>query len=146
MLPRFPGSDAEGKTVRLSDVRGRAAVVYFYPKDDTPGCTKEACGFRDAFQKYTTRGIAIFGVSRDSADSHQAFRGKYALPFVLVADVDGNVQRAYGVASFMGVPSAMASRVTFLVGKDGTIARVFPQVDPGVHATEVLDAVDAVAP
>src|SRR5262249_28048869 len=74
--PEVSGLDAEGKTVRLSDVRGRPAVVYFYPKDDTPGCTKETCGFRDAFDKYTAQGITIFGVSRDSSDSHRVFRGK----------------------------------------------------------------------
>jgi peroxiredoxin Q/BCP len=135
--PELVAEGAGGEVVRLSEQRGKHAVVYFYPKDDTPGCTKEACAFRDAFDLYTERGITIFGVSRDDAESHREFREQYELPFPLVADVDGKVQAAYGVPSVFG----MAARVTFIVGRDGKITRVFPEVDPGLHADEVLAAI-----
>jgi len=136
--PEIVGTTRDGRPAALSTLRGHAAVVYFYPKDETPGCTHEACAFRDAFAKYEERHVTIFGVSRDSEASHEQFRAKHSLPFPLVADEDGTVARAYGVVSTLG----MASRVTFLVGKDGRIARVWPDVDPGVHAREVLAAVD----
>ncbi|MGD8862474.1 MAG: peroxiredoxin [Myxococcales bacterium] len=132
--PEVVGEDADGQTIKLSEQRGSPAVVYFYPKDDTPGCTKEACAFRDAFDRYTRMGITIFGVSRDDAESHREFRQEYELPFPLVADTDGAVQKAYGVPSTFG----MASRVTFLVDGQGRIAHVWPDVDPGVHADQVL--------
>jgi peroxiredoxin Q/BCP len=136
--PDFEGRDAAGKTVRLSEFAGKDRVVYFYPKDETPGCTKEACAFRDAFTKYTDRGVVLFGVSRDSEESHAKFREHHSLPFALVADENGSVQKAYGVPSKMGV---LASRVTFLIGKDGKVEHVWENVDPGVHAAEVLAAV-----
>jgi thioredoxin-dependent peroxiredoxin len=137
VAPDLVGTDADGGKQRLSDVKGKLAVVYFYPKDDTPGCTKEACAFRDAFDKYKAAGVTIFGVSRDSEESHRKFRQNHSLPFPLVADESGDVQRAYGVPSKMGI---MAARMTFLVGRDGKIAHVWPDVDPGVHAVEVLAA------
>jgi peroxiredoxin Q/BCP len=136
VAPDFAGHDLTGKTVRLSDARGHAAVVYFYPKDGTPGCTTEACAFRDAWRQYEQRGVAVFGVSRDSDESHKEFRAKHSLPFPLVADEDGSVDRAYGVPSLLG----MSKRVTFLVSADGKITHVWPDVDPGVHADEVLRA------
>jgi thioredoxin-dependent peroxiredoxin len=137
--PDFEGRDVSGKTVRLSDVRGHAAVVYFYPKDETPGCTHEACAFRDSFARYEAKKITVFGVSHDSWDSHKEFRTHYSLPFPLVADEDGSVDRAYGVPSTLG----MSKRVTFLVGSDGKVVRVWPDVDPAVHADEVLAAAAA---
>jgi peroxiredoxin Q/BCP len=136
--PDFTATDASGKPVKLSDAAGHERVVYFYPKDETPGCTKEACAFRDAFKSYTDRGIVLFGVSRDSEESHKKFRESHQLPFALVADESGEVQKAYGVPSKMAV---LASRVTFLVDKEGKIEKVWPDVDPGVHAAEVLAAV-----
>lgn len=139
VAPQVVGTTADGKTAALSDARGHAAVVYFYPKDETPGCTKEACAFRDAFDEYDARHVTIFAVSRDSASSHRAFRAKHRLPFPLVADEQGAIARSYGVPSILG----MSSRVTFLVGADGKIARVWPDVDPGVHAAEVLAAAEA---
>jgi thioredoxin-dependent peroxiredoxin len=136
--PDVSGKDATGATVRLSERRGRPAIVYFYPKNDTPGCTKEACAFRDTFDKFKQHGVTIFGVSRDDESSHAAFREKYSLPFPLVADPSGSVQSSYGVPTrFPG----MASRVTFLVAADGRIAKVWPDVDPAVHADEVLAAI-----
>jgi len=142
LAPDLTGEAADGSAVTLSAQRGHPAVVYFYPKDDTPGCTKEACAFRDSYTRYSSLQIPIFGVSRDDAESHRAFREEYELPFVLVADTDGRVQQAYGVGSFLG----MASRVTFLVGPDGRIAHVWPDVDPGVHAAEVLARAQELAP
>ena len=136
VAPDVQGRDPSGKTVRLSEVRGNPAVVYFYPKDETPGCTTEACAFRDAFKSYEAKHVVVFGVSRDSSESHAKFATHHALPFPLVADEDGAISRAYGVSQMLG----MASRVTFLVGADGRIARVWPNVDPGVHADQVLAA------
>jgi peroxiredoxin Q/BCP len=137
--PDITGSAIDGGPATLFALRGRAAVVYFYPKDGTPGCTREACAFRDTFKKYEARQVVIFGVSRDSEKSHREFRAEHELPFLLVADEEGSVARAYGVPGAFG----MTARVTFLVGKDGRIARVWPDVDPSVHADEVLAAIDA---
>lgn len=139
MAPDVTGERADGSSARLSALRGSQAVVYFYPADETPGCTKEACAFRDTFKSYEALHVTIFGVSRDSEESHDEFRSKHALPFPLVADENGAVAHAYGVSSTLG----LASRVTFLIGADGRIARVWPDVDPGVHAKEVLAAVHA---
>ena len=140
--PDVIGKDASGKTVRLSAQKRKFAVVYFYPKDDTTGCTKEACAFRDNLDRFGKAGVTVFGVSRDSEASHRAFQSKYQLPFPLVADPSGAVQRAYRVPNAR--PDAeVAARVTFLVGPDGKIARVWPKVDPTLHAGEVLDAITA---
>jgi peroxiredoxin Q/BCP len=136
--PDVVGADAKGTTFKLSAQKGKFAIVYFYPKDDTPGCTKEACAFRDAFDKFIAAGVTIFGVSRDAEPSHKAFQQKYTLPFPLVADASGAVQKAYHVPSNL---FGMAKRVSFLVGPDGKIAKVFPDVDPGVHAKELLDVI-----
>ncbi len=132
--PDIEGHDATGRVIRLSEVRGHPAVVYFYPKDGTPGCVHEACAFRDAFQRFAARGIVIFGVSRDSEDSHKVFLARQSLPFPLVADEDGSIDRAYGVPNVLG----MSKRVTFLVGPDGKVARVWPDVDPGLQPEEVM--------
>ncbi len=136
--PEVMGMTRAGTLMTLSAARGRPAVLYFYPKDGTPGCTREACAFRDAFTQFESRRVTVFGVSRDSKESHRRFRADHGLPFILVADEDGAVARAYGVSSVLG----MASRVTFLVGGDGKILRVWPDVDPAVNADEVLAAVD----
>jgi thioredoxin-dependent peroxiredoxin len=136
--PDIVGKDGKGAVAKLSAQKGRYAIVFFYPKDDTPGCTKEACGFRDAYDRFGKAGVAIFGVSRDSEASHRAFQDKYALPFALVADPSGEVQRAYRVPG-----AVVAKRVSFLVGPDGKVARVWPNVDPAAHATDVLDAIAA---
>lgn len=132
--PDFTGRDAFDKPVRLSETAGRPRIVYFYPKDETPGCTKEACAFRDAFEEYKKRGVALFGVSRDTEESHRKFRENHQLPFFLVADPNGDVQRAYGVPGHLG----FASRVTFLVDASGKILHVWEKVDPAVHSAEVL--------
>jgi peroxiredoxin Q/BCP len=144
LAPDVEGKDATGGTVRLSGQikrsPGRFAVVYFYPKDETPGCTKEACAFRDAFDKFEKAGVTIFAVSRDPEASHKAFREHYKLPFAMVADAFGAVQRAYRVPP-LRPGSDLTARVTFLVAPDGKIIKVWPEVDPGVNATQVLEAV-----
>ncbi len=140
VAPPVTGTDAAGKTVKLADEKGKFAVVYFYPKDDTPGCTKESCAFRDNSDKFAQAGVTIFAVSRDSEASHKAFREHHQLPFPMVADTSGEVQKAYGVPSMLPATS-LASRVTFLVGPDGKIAHVWPKVDPVVNAREVLETV-----
>ena len=136
--PDFAARYAHGQVVRLSAFAGSPRVVYFYPKDETPGCTKEACAFRDAYEKYRARGVEIFGVSRDNEASHNAFRAAHQLPFPLTADEDGSVQRAYGVPSKLGY----SARVSFLVGRDGKVEHVFTKVDPVAHAEEVLALVN----
>ena len=140
VAPEVVGADAKGTTLKLSSQRGKYAIVYFYPKDDTPGCTKEACAFRDAFDKFVAAGVTIFGVSRDPEPSHKAFMAKYALPFPLVADTSGAVQKAYHVPSNLW---GGTKRVSFLIGPDGKVARVFPDVDPGVHAKELLGIISS---
>jgi thioredoxin-dependent peroxiredoxin len=139
IAPEVVGVASDGSVTRLSTVRGDSAIVYFYPKDGTPGCTKEACAFRDAFTRFQERRVTIFGVSQDSSEIHAEFRKSHQLPFSLVADESGAVAKAYGVSS----PLGMSARVTFLIGPDGRVARVWPDVDPAVHANEVLAAVDA---
>jgi peroxiredoxin Q/BCP len=140
--PAMSGKDERGKVVTLADYRGTPVVVYFYPKDETPGCTKEACAFRDNYQAFETKGVHILGVSQDTEEIHRQFRTKFKLPFALVADVDGSITRAYGVRSTLG----MSSRVTFLVDGEGRVAKVWPDVDPVVHATEVLAAAAELQP
>ena len=135
VAPDFAAKDAAGNVVRLSSATGSPRVVYFYPKDETPGCTKEACAFRDAFADYEAKGVAVFGVSRDSEASHEEFRKHHSLPFALAADENGVIQAAYGVPSKFG---KHAARVTFLVGKDGRVTYVFEDVDPATHAKDVL--------
>jgi peroxiredoxin Q/BCP len=136
--PEVRGLDAQDKPVALSSLRGqKLALVYFYPKDETPGCTKEACALRDAFDEYEKEGVVIFGVSRDSDESHRKFRKTHQLPFPLVADESGAIQSAYGVPSKL---PGIAARVSFLIDRDGRVAQIWPDVDPALHAQEVLAA------
>ena len=114
---------------------GKPAVVYFYPADDTPGCTKEACAFRDVWSDYETANVMVIGVSTQDLESHREFAKTHELPFPLVADVDQSWAKAFGVA----VRGGYAQRVSFLLGADAKIAKVYPGVDPGVHAGEVLE-------
>ncbi|AKT38877.1 peroxiredoxin [Chondromyces crocatus] len=132
--PDLFAPDQNGALQRLSDQRGRAVVVYFYPKDGTPGCTEEACAFRDVWDKYKSSNVVVFGVSTDSRESHEAFARENKLPFSILSDTDETWIRAFGVPTNLGT----ASRVTFLIDPDGKVAKVYPQVDPGVHANEVL--------
>jgi len=141
--PAFKTTDATGESVTLKEFRGQKVVLYFYPKDDTPGCTKEACSFRDAFSKFKKRGINILGVSPDSEKSHQKFTSKYKLPFTLLADTDHSIADAYGVygeKKFMGRTYMGIHRTTFLIDEKGKIKKVFEKVKPEDHADEVLEA------
>jgi peroxiredoxin Q/BCP len=135
--PDFSAVTFDGHKVALGDLKGKYVVLYFYPKDDTPGCTKEACDFRDNWSKLQAAGVAVFGVSTQGNDSHKAFTDKYHLPFPLVPDEKGALAAKYGVPVVNGV----SRRITYLIGKDGKIAHVWPSVNPVGHATEVMAAI-----
>lgn len=136
--PDFFVAASDGTTVQLKNYLGKGPVVlYFYPKDNTPGCTKEACGIRDDFSEFKGLNATVFGVSFDSAESHQKFITKYKLPFVLLADTDKKVAVAYGAA---GSNSLVPSRVTFVIDAQGKIVRVFPKVSPAEHSAELRQA------
>ncbi|MEW6503367.1 MAG: thioredoxin-dependent thiol peroxidase [Chloroflexota bacterium] len=144
--PDFELLDETGNPCRLSDFRGKPVVLYFYPKDDTPGCTKEACGFRDDYSEYAKAGVVILGISPDSPKSHAKFKEKYNLPFTLLADEDHQVCELYGAwgrKKFMGREYDGVLRTTFLISPEGTILRVFPDVKPEGHSKEVLAALEA---
>ena len=141
--PAFTALANGGQTVALADFRRRPVILYFYPKDDTPGCTKEACAFRDAFADFTARGAVVLGVSADPVKSHDKFVQKFKLPFLLLADEDKRIVDAYGVwgeKTFMGRRYQGIHRVTFLIGGDGRIRKIWPKVKPDEHAAEVLAA------
>ncbi|HEY9171750.1 MAG TPA: thioredoxin-dependent thiol peroxidase [Verrucomicrobiae bacterium] len=143
--PAFTARTNGGGTVSLADFQGQRVVLYFYPKDETPGCTKEACAFRDHFAEFQKRGAVVLGVSPDSVKSHDKFAGKHRLPFILLADENREVVQAYGVWGekvFMGRKYLGTHRVTFLIGPDGRIKKIWPQVKPDGHAAEVLAALD----
>ena len=135
--PAFALPDPTGKVHRLADYRGQWVVLYFYPKDDTPGCTKEACEFRDSYLELTRMGARVLGVSVDDAESHSRFVNKYNLPFPLLSDADGKVAKRYGSLWGFG-PVKFAKRHSFIIDPDGTIARVYRDVDPKTHSDEIL--------
>ena len=142
--PDFSLQDENGTLHRLSEYRGKPVVLYFYPKDDTPGCTTEACAFRDDYSDYEGSGVVILGVSPDSPKSHKKFKEKYQLPFALLADEDHQVCELYGAwgrKKFMGREYDGVLRSTFVIGADGEIKRVFENVKPAGHSAEVLAAV-----
>jgi Peroxiredoxin len=142
--PAFSLEDQSGKTVKLSDFKGKKVVLYFYPKDDTPGCTREACAFRDEHSALLKSGAVVLGISPDSEASHARFAGKYKLPFPLLADTDHGISEKYGAwgeksmygRKFMGI-----TRSTFLVDGSGKVARVWPKVKVDGHVDEVLEAI-----
>jgi peroxiredoxin Q/BCP len=141
--PDFTVSTNGGGKLSLSDYKGKNVILYFYPKDDTPGCTKEACAFRDFYGDFKKKGAVVFGVSTDSTKSHDKFVEKFKLPFTLLADEDKKIVEAYGVwgeKSFMGRKYMGTHRVTFLIGPDGKIKKIWPKVKPEEHAEEVLNA------
>jgi peroxiredoxin Q/BCP len=144
--PDFELQSDSGDTVRLSDLRGKRVVLYFYPKDDTPGCTTEACEFRDAYDVYRERGIEILGVSPDDVAAHEKFKSKYELPFTLLADPDHKTAEAYGVwgeRKFAGKTYMGINRSTFLIDENGNIARAMLGIKPAGHAAAVLDELAA---
>src|SRR5215469_14716377 len=141
MAPDFSAATNGGGKASLSDFKGKNVILYFYPKDDTPGCTKEACGFRDHFAEIKKRGALLLGVSKDPAKSHEKFTKKFDLPFPLLSDLDHKIAEAYGAwgeKKFMGRTYMGMHRVTFLIGGDGRIKKIWRQVEPDEHAEEVL--------
>jgi peroxiredoxin Q/BCP len=141
--PAFKSVNQDGKAVKLSDFKGKRLALYFYPKDDTPGCTKEACSFRDADAVYREKGITVLGVSIDDEKKHQKFISKYQLPFDLLADTDKSIVEAYGVwgeKSMYGKKYMGIFRKTFLIDEKGKIVKIFDKVDVAKHADEVLAA------
>ena len=141
MAPDFALPDAEGKTHRLSDYRGKTVVLYFYPKDNTPGCTREAVGFRDDFDAFRQAGVVILGVSPDSPERHARFKAKYDLPFTLLADTEHRVCELYDVwkkKKSFGKEYFGVVRTTYIIAPDGTIARVYKRVKTAEHSQQVL--------
>ncbi|MBV8599695.1 MAG: thioredoxin-dependent thiol peroxidase [Actinobacteria bacterium] len=145
--PDFELESDTGERVKLSDLRGKPVVLYFYPKDETPGCTTQACGIRDAYGEFQRAGAAVFGVSPDSAASHVKFKEKFSLPFALLADTDHAVAETYGAwgekknygKTYMGI-----IRSTFVIGPDGTVVKTMPNVKPDRHADDVLAVLESV--
>ena len=141
MAPEFSLVDENNQKHKLGDYAGQVVILYFYPKDDTPGCTTEACNFRDDYSAYQNAGVVILGVSPDSPKEHTKFKAKYELPFTLLADVEHQVCELYGVwgpKKFMGREYEGVHRTTFLIGTDGVIRHVFEEVKPAQHSAEVL--------
>ena len=133
--PAFTAKDSDGKTVSLSDFAGKTVVLYFYPKDDTPGCTKQAQSFRDNYAEYQGKEMVVLGVSRDDEASHKLFQEKYGLPFQLLADVDGTITKAYDVDG-----GGYAKRVTYIIDGNGKITHVDASVNTASHAQDILAA------
>ena len=144
--PDFELTTDSGDTVKLSDFRGKPVVLYFYPKDDTPGCTRQACDIRDGWAAFQRAGAVVLGVSPDKEASHAKFKAKYDLPFTLLADPDHSVSEAYGVwgeKSFAGRKYMGVERSTFVIGPDGELFKVMRKVDPKTHADDVLAVLSA---
>lgn len=135
--PSFSLMDQNGQTHTLADYHGKWLVLYFYPKNDTPGCTTEACNFRDDIFRFREMGVSIVGISLDDVESHQAFAEKYSLPFSLLSDAEKQVSSAYGVLTRMG-PLSFARRETFIINPEGGIAKHYGRVNPDTHSAEVL--------
>ncbi|MBW6492207.1 MAG: thioredoxin-dependent thiol peroxidase [Lentimicrobium sp.] len=139
--PEFKGTDQSGKTLSLDQLKGSKVVLYFYPKDDTPGCTAEACSLRDNYDRMLKLGYKVMGVSPDSEKSHQKFAEKYELPFPLIADPDKNIIQAYGVwgkKKFMGREYEGVIRTTFIIDENGIISEIIEKVDTKKHAEQIL--------
>jgi len=146
--PEFELPDAEGNPVKLQDLKGKWVVLYFYPRDNTPGCTKEACGFRDAYSEYEGSDVVVLGVSTDDAKSHTKFATKHELPFPLLVDEGGAIASeygSYGLKKFMGKEYMGISRSTFIIDPDGKLAKIYRKVKPEPHAQEVLQDIAELA-
>ena len=145
--PDFIAESSEGKKISLKDLKGKRVILYFYPKDDTPGCTVQACGFRDSIKKIQVQDAVVLGVSPDNVASHNKFIDKFKLPFILLADEDKKICQAYGVwveKSMYGKKYMGVVRTTFLIGKDGRLEKIYEKVKPEGHAEEILEQLKAV--
>ena len=141
--PEFALKTDNGGEVSLKSLKGKQVVLYFYPKDDTPGCTKEACSFRDSFSRLKAQGVEVIGVSKDNPEKHDKFKEKYSLPFMLASDIEGKVCEAYGVwveKNMYGKKSMGIERSTFLIGENGVIKKIWRKVKVEGHVDEVLSA------
>ncbi|MCX6230881.1 MAG: thioredoxin-dependent thiol peroxidase [Bacteroidetes bacterium] len=139
--PDFIAKDQSGKTIKLSDYAGSKVILYFYPKDNTPGCTVEACNLRDNYQELLNKGIKIIGISADNETSHQNFTEKFSLPFPLIPDTEKNIISAYGVwgeKKFMGRTYMGIHRITFVIDENGIIQKIFTKVDTKNHTNQIL--------
>ena len=146
IAPDFTLPDAEGRPVKLSDFRGQKVVLYFYPRDNTPGCTRQSCAFAAAYDTFRQRGVVVIGVSKDTQASHQRFAAKHQLPFILLSDPDHAVLELYDVwkeKKQYGKVSMGTVRSTYLIGEDGVILKAMPKVKPDTNAADVLAALDA---
>ncbi len=144
--PDFTATATDGSVISLKNLKGKNVVIYFYPKDDTPGCTVEACGFRDSFKTIEKLNTVVLGVSPDSVKSHVKFTEKFQLPFPLLADEDKKICQDYGVwieKSMYGKKYMGVARTTFVIDKEGRIAKIFEKVKPEIHATEIIEAIKA---
>jgi len=142
--PTFSLKNGEGKTVKLADFKGKKVVVYFYPKDNTPGCTKEACGFRDDFAQFKKKGIEVIGISPDDEKSHQKFATKFELPFTLLADPDHEVADKYGVwaeKNMYGRKYWGIKRTTFIIDEEGKIQEIYDKVNTNTHSQDILKTI-----
>ena len=140
--PDFALSDKDGNTVRLSDFRGKKVILYFYPKDNTPGCTRQACAFGGAYEEFKELGAVVIGISKDSAESHRKFAEKYDLPFILLSDPEHKVIEDYGVwqeKKLYGKVSMGVVRSTYIIDEEGLIEQVMPKVTPDTNAAEILE-------
>jgi len=147
-MPSFELPDQQGKLIKSSDFAGKPLVIYFYPKDDTHGCTKEACSFRDAFKAYQDRGVTVIGISADTPQAHGKFTSKYNLPFILLSDTDKVVIKAFGAwgeKKMYGKSYEGIIRSTFVIDNQGKIIKVFPKVKPEDHAKEVLAVLEPIS-
>lgn len=143
--PAFTALDQNGTEHTLSKYKGSWLMLYFYPKDDTPGCTKEACSIRDSWKEFQEKGITVLGVSADTVAKHKKFADKYDLPFPLLADEDKTIIRAYkawGMKKMYGREYEGIFRITYLIAPDGTVAKAYPKVKPDIHADEILQDID----
>lgn len=142
VAPKFNAKDQNGKTVSLEDFTGKDVILYFYPKDDTPGCTAEACNFRDNYQSLQQQGFTVIGVSTDDEHSHQKFANKYQLPYTLISDPDKSIVEAYGVwieKNMYGKKYMGTARKTFIIDKNGIIKKIIDKVDTAASSQQVLD-------
>lgn len=141
VAPDFSLPDGQGNLIRLLDFRGNRVILYFYPRDNTPGCTTEACSFRDAYEEFQARNVVVLGVSADDAKSHQKFSTKYHLPFPLLVDIEGQVATTYdcyGLKKFMGKEYIGITRSTFVIDPGGRIEKIYKKVKPAIHVAQVL--------